>query len=122
MAFIRIKDIHDPGQAVLATRAVAQTLDRLGKRVFTNQDLLRLIGKHREDWHILDRVKPKKIIDYLLTTNPTPQDCSRWACPLTEIQSISLERSQPSRSGRFHPRSSLLPLPFKRPFHARPRR
>lgn len=26
-----------------------------------------MIGKHREEWHILDSVPPKKIIDHLLT-------------------------------------------------------
>ena len=70
MAVIRIKEIHEPDEAALATRAVAGTLDRLGTRVFTKQDLLHLIGKHREEWRILDRVPPKKIIDYLLTAFP----------------------------------------------------
>jgi len=70
MPLIRIKEIHDPDHAALATRAVAETLDRLGKRVFIQQELLRLIRKHREEWHILDRVPPKKIIDYLLTAFP----------------------------------------------------
>jgi hypothetical protein len=70
MAVIRIKEIHDSDHAALATRAVAETLDRLEKRVFTYKELCRLIGKHREEWHILDRVPPKKIIDYLLTAFP----------------------------------------------------
>jgi hypothetical protein len=70
MAVIRIKEIHEADQASLATRAIAQTLDRLGRRVLSKQDLLRLIGKHREEWHILDRVPPKKIIDHLLTAFP----------------------------------------------------
>src|ERR1035438_417493 len=70
MAVIRIKEIHEPDEAVLASRAVAQTLDRLDKHVFAKQELLRLIGKHREEWRILDRVPPKKIIDHLLTAFP----------------------------------------------------
>jgi hypothetical protein len=70
MAVIRIKDIYEPGQGALATRAVAQPLDRPGPRVFTKQDLRHLIAKHREQWHILDRVPPNKIIDYLLTVFP----------------------------------------------------
>src|SRR6266853_4221028 len=67
MAVIRIKEIHDSDHAALATRAVAETIDRLGKRAFTKQELLHLIAKHREEWHILDRVPPKRIIDYLLS-------------------------------------------------------
>jgi len=70
MAVIRIPEIHDSDHAVLAARAVAETLDHLGTRVFIKQELLRLIGKHRDEWRILDRVPPKKIVDYLLTTFP----------------------------------------------------
>lgn len=70
MPVIRIKEIHEPDQAALATSAVANTLDRLGKRVLTKQELLRLIERHRAEWRILHQVTPKKIIDYLLTAFP----------------------------------------------------
>ena len=70
MPVIRIKEIHEPDQAALATSAVADTLDHLDKCVLTKQELLLLIGKHRAEWRILDQVPPKKIIEYLLTTFP----------------------------------------------------
>jgi predicted transcriptional regulator of viral defense system len=70
MAVIRISEIHESDHAALAAHAVAETIDRLGKRVFTKQDLLHLIAEHREEWRILDRVPPKKVLDYLLTAFP----------------------------------------------------
>jgi hypothetical protein len=48
-----------------APHSITRTLDASGKRVFTTQELLRLVQNHREEWQILDNISSNELIEHL---------------------------------------------------------
>ena len=48
-----------------ARKKIAAVLDEDGRRVFGQQDLVKLLESHREDWWILSNTTPNNFIDYL---------------------------------------------------------
>src|ERR1700680_1469870 len=64
------KQIYRGNHARNLLPAVTATLDSSGKRVFTKQELVRLVGKHREQWHIIDSASSNDVIEVFLTALP----------------------------------------------------
>ncbi|MGA2181480.1 MAG: hypothetical protein ABSH47_00495 [Bryobacteraceae bacterium] len=48
-----------------AREKIAAVLDEAGQRVFGQQELVKLLQSHREDWWILSSTTPQNFIDYL---------------------------------------------------------
>jgi hypothetical protein len=48
-----------------APSSITRTLDTSGRRVFTTQELLRLVQKHREEWQILSHISSNELIEHL---------------------------------------------------------
>ena len=64
------KQIFRATQTRTAPRIITATLDRSGKRVFTSRELVRLVEKHREQWHILVSATTHDVIEELLKALP----------------------------------------------------
>ena len=67
-------DMKTPGYAFRISKAarvsearqkIVAVLDNDGRRVFGQQDLVKLLSTHRNDWWILSTTKPKNFIEYL---------------------------------------------------------
>ncbi len=52
------------------SETIVATLDHSAKRVFTRQELLRLVETHRNQWGILESISAKDVIDNLLKLLP----------------------------------------------------
>src|ERR1700693_2113662 len=59
------KRIYRTNYAQKAPHSIKRTLDASGRRVFTTQELLRLVQKHREEWQILGNVSSNELIEHL---------------------------------------------------------
>ena len=63
------KQIHR-ASAKKVLQTITTTLDRYGKRVFTRQELVRFVEKHRAQWHIFESASTNEVIDDLLRALP----------------------------------------------------
>jgi hypothetical protein len=64
------KQIFSANAAINPSETIVATLDHSAKRVFTRQELLRLVETHRNQWGILESASAKDVIDNLLKLLP----------------------------------------------------
>ena len=64
------KQIFRANAARNPSETIVATLDHSAKRVFTRQELFRMVETHRDQWGILEKISAKDVIDNLLKLLP----------------------------------------------------